>query len=342
MPNRPIAIPILIALMLLGFTPRVFGEIVEQIVAQVNNDIITLTQYNMEVEAVDREVQARFQGEEQEQRRTEIMKRLLPSLIDELLLIQKAEEFGMAEDLDLEANAFMEDMMKRNNIPSLEVLKQEMARAGVQYSEYYANLRKQILVNRLKGAMVRRKVKIMSGDIEAYYNEHIADYTVPETVHLQEIVMYTEEKDPVAVRRRMEEVRAKLFQGNKFVEVAKVNSEGPTAEQGGDIGSFPVPSLSPLISQAISQLKPGEYSDIIELDFGYEIVRLVKRTAPKKRPLAEVRDEIEDKLFRDRINPILDEYLDELKKESYIYVHPDYRHLYDPEAPIKIEQTDFK
>jgi len=342
MRNRPMVAPFFVALLLLGLTPRVFGEIVEQIVAQVNSDIITLTQYNQEIEAVEREMQARFQGEEREQRRAEIMSRLLPSLIDELLLIQKAEEFGMAEDLDLEANAFMEDMMKRNNIPSMDILKQEMAKAGVQYSEYYANLRKQILVNRLKGAMVRRKVKIMSSDIEDYYNSHIADYTIPETVHLQEIVMYTEGKDPMEVRRRMEEVRAKLFQGKKFEEIAKVHSEGATADRGGDIGSFPVPSLSPLISQAVSQLDDGEYSDIMELDFGYEIIRLVKRTPPKKRPMGEVRDEIEDKLFRDKINPILDEYLEELKKESYIYVHPDYRHLYDPEAPIKIEQTDFK
>jgi len=331
MRNRLLLVILLFSVFLL-FSYWARGEVLEQIVAQVNNSIITLTQYNQEKDSIYKELQMRYKGEEFEEKYNRAKKMLLPHLIDELLLIQKAEEFGMAEDLELEANAYVEDMMKKNNIPNLDALKQEMARAGIQYSDYYSNLRKQILVSRLKGAMVRQKVKIMTDDIEKYYNDHIEKYTIPETVELEEIVMYTEDKEESEIRIKMEDVRRKLFQGKNFNELAKVDSDGPTAEKGGNIGSFPISSLSPIIAKAVAGLKEGQTSDIIHADFGFEIVRLVKRTMPQKRPLKDVRDEIEDQLFRGQINPILNNYVEELKEESYIFVFPEFQKDYDPES----------
>ncbi len=122
MRNRALAA--LAGLLLAGLIPGwIRGEVIEQIVAQVNNDIITLSQYNREKDTVLKQMSGRYQGEELTARYNQTVKQILPSLINELLLVQKANEYGMSEDLDLEANAYLEDLMKQNSIPTMDALK---------------------------------------------------------------------------------------------------------------------------------------------------------------------------------------------------------------------------
>jgi peptidyl-prolyl cis-trans isomerase SurA len=308
------------------------GEVIEQIVAQVNNDIITLTQYNTEKQNLLKQMSGRYQGEELTARYTVAVKQILPTLINELLLIQKANEYGMSEDLDLEANAFLEDLMKQNSIPTLEALKQEMARAGIDYKDYYESLKRQILVSRIRGAIVRQRIKVMTGEVEKYYQDHIQDFTVPEQLELAEIVLYTKDKNPAEVRARIDQVHQELQAGQSFAELAKAFSEGPSAQEGGNIGTFAVSNLAPAIREVVQSLQPGQHSRVLEMDFGFEILQLVKRTAALQRPLDEVRREVEDQLFRTRLDPVMKEFLEELRKQSYVYVFPEFRGDYDPGA----------
>lgn len=309
------------------------AEIVEQIVAQVNNEIITFTQFNREKEALYQALRAQnLKGEELEQRYQKISKSILAKLVEELLLMQKAKEYGFTEDLDLEANAYVEDMMKENSIPSLDILKQEMRKAGVEYNDYVENIKRQILVNRIKGAIFHRKIKIMTGDVEQYYQSHLAEFTLPEKVELEEIVLYTKDKDKAEVRRRIDSILAELQAGQNFSEMAKAMSEGPTAKEGGNIGEFPVPSLSKIMSGAIANLQPGQFSAVMEMDFGFEILRLAKRAPARQLPLEEIRKDVENRIFNQRLEPVMKEYLKELAAESYIQVMPEFQSEYQPDS----------
>ena len=252
--------------------------------------------------------------------------------MDEILLVQKAKEYGFTEDLDLEANAYVEDLMKQNNIPSVDALKQEMARSGVRYDDYMDNLKRQILVSRVKGAMIRQKIKIMSTEIEQYYKDHVADFTQPEQVELAEIVLYTKDKDKDEVQRRIQAVYSEIQAGQKFEDLAKNFSEGSTAAQGGNIGLFPVPTLSATVSAAVKPLQPGQTTGVLEADFGYQIIRLIRRVEPVQQPLEDVRKDIENKIFATRLEPVLADYLKELREQSYIFVFPEFRADYNPPA----------
>ena len=332
MGNRSLTVLAVLAMMLSFWPQHARAEVIEQIVAKVNDDIITLTQFNQEKESRYKALKSRYKGEELLQKYNESVKQILPDLIDELLLVQKAEEFGMTEDLDLEAKAYIQDLMKQNNIPTEDALKQEMGRSGITWSTWYANLKKFILVNRIKGAMVRQKVKIMKSDVDNYYSSHADEFTQPAEVQLEEIVLYTKDKDADQVRTNIEAIADKLKTGADFNELAKADSEGPTASEGGNIGSFAINALSPAIAKAVESLQPGQVSGVIETDFGFEIIRLLKRTEARKQPLSEVQEKIEDKLWRAQINPVLHDYLKEIRKESYIYVFPEYRQDYNPDA----------
>lgn len=334
MRNRALAA--LAGLLLAGLIPGwIRGEVIEQIVAQVNNDIITLTQYNREKDTVLKQMRGRYQGDELTARYNETVKQILPSLINELLLVQKANEYGMSEDLDLEANAYLEDLMKQNSIPNMDALKQEMARAGIVYANYYENLKRQILVSRIRGAIVRQRIKVMTGEVEKYYQDHVQEFTTPEQVELAEIVLYTKDKNADEVRTRINQVHQELQAGQAFADLAKAFSDGPSAKDGGNIGSFPLSNLTPAIREVVQTLQTGQYSRVLEMEFGFEILQLVKRTPAVQRPLEEIRRDVEEKLFRTRLEPVMKEFMAELRKQSYVYVFPEFRGDYDPDAEAK-------
>jgi len=300
------------------------AEVIEQIVAQVNNDIITLTEYHREKANLYREMSNRFKGEDLKKRFDEVSKQILPAMIDELLLTQKAKEFGMDADLELEANAYLEETMQQHNIPNLEALKEEMSRSGVNFNDYFSQMQRMILSNRIKGAIVRQRVKIMSPEVEQYYRDHLAEFSQPEQYDLQEIVLYTKEKDPAKVRESMMGIYNELKNGQSFEDLAKSFSEGPTASEGGKIGMFSVNTLSPVISNAIRPLDPGQYTGILQLDFGFEIIKVLGKTASVQRQLSDVYKDIEDILFRKRLEPVIKDYLKEIRGQSYINVFPEF------------------
>ena len=331
MKNRMFLAALALVLVLSGSRPA-RADILEQIVVQVNSDIITLTQYNREKEALFQAMRTRYQGADLTQRYEAARKNILTALVDEVLLVQKAKEYGFTEDLDLEANSYVEDLMKQNNIPSVDALKQEMARSGVSYDDYMENLKRQILVGRVKGAIIRQKIKIMSSEIDQYYKDHIADFTQPEQVELEEIVIYTKDRDKAEVQSRIQALSSEIQAGQKFEDLAKNFSEGSTAAQGGNIGLFPVPALSATVSAAIKPLQAGQTTGVLEADFGYQILRLVRRVEPVQQPLEDVRKDIENKIFAIRLEPVMADYLKELRQQSYIFVFPEFRADYNPPA----------
>ncbi len=331
MKNRLFLAALALALLMAGSRPA-RTEVIEQIVVQVNSDIITLTQFNREKEALFQAMRTRYQGADLNQRYQDACKNILSALVDEILLVQKAKEYGFTEDLDLEANSYVEDLMKQNNIPSLDALKQEMVRSGVRYDDYMENLKRQILVSRVKGAIIRQKIKIMSTEVEQYYKDHVADFTQPAQVELEEIVIYTKDRDKAEVQRRIQAIHSEIQAGQRFEDLAKSFSEGSTAAQGGNIGLFPVPALSASVAAAVKPLQPGQTTGILEADFGYQIIKLVRRVDPVQQPLEDVRKDIENKIFATRLDPVMADYLKELRQQSYIYVFPEFRADYNPPA----------
>ena len=313
---------------LLAPFPR--AEVKEQIVAQVNNDIITLSEYNREKDMLFRMLRGQLAGQELQQRYDEAVKTIIPTMIDELLLIDKAKEFGFTTDLDLEAKQFVDDLMKRERVPSVEVLKSEMAKQGVVYSEYMEGLKKQIMLNRIRGAIVRQKVKIMQEDIQAYYKANAKEYAIPESIELQEIVVYSKDKTADQVQEKIALVVSRLKAGEPFEDVAKDMSEGPSAASGGKMGTFTAGALSALISKAVANLQSGQITEPLKADYGTTVIKLSTRTPASTKPYEEVKEEIEDQLFRQKINPVIEDYVKELREESYVYVAPEFRSLYDP------------
>ncbi len=319
-------IVILLFVMLLVSTS--YGKVVECIVAQVNKDCITLSRLNKELSRLKQFLKSKYSGAEYKEKLKESESKLLNNIIDEMLLLQKAKEMGMDEDLDLAAESIRDKIMKDYGVPSIDALKESLRQRGITYDEYMDNLKKQILMSRIRGAILHRDVKILSEDVKKYYENHKKEFMVPALYHLREIVVYTKGKKESMAREKIEKALSELKMGKDFKTVAINFSEGATAKNGGELGEFKLSELSPKIRDVVKNLKVGEYSGIIKTNFGFDIVQLVSKKDSYIKPFNDVKDDIENKLFNEKSEPAMKKYIKKLRSESYIYVFPPYRKYY--------------
>ncbi len=306
--------------------------LLDEIVARVNDRIITRRDLDHELYVVQSDVRRRIQDPERAMRIWQTQKKnVLREMIDARLLLQKAEELGVAPNVDEDVSAHIENMRKESGIPNLEAMDQAMRRQGLSLGQMRERLRQGYVQRQLIGVMVDSRITLLTPEIQEYYDQNREQYTEPEEVELAEILFLTEGKEKNQVHSKAQGVLDRLKAGGSFEELAKEDSEGPTANRGGSIGSFKRGSMQQVQETAVSKLKEGEYSDLIEADYGFQILKLLKRKPERQLDLEEVRRHIQEQLFFKKRQPQLKKYMDGLREESYIYVDPEYQKEYDVE-----------
>ena len=306
--------------------------LLDEIVARVNDQIITRRDLDHELYVIQSEVRSRIQDREQAMRFWQTQKRtVLREMIDTRLLLQKAEELGVAPNVDDDVSAQIETMRKESGIPSLEAMDQAMRRQGLSLAQMREKLRQRAIQERLLGIMVYSRITLLTPEIQEFYDQNREQYTEPEEVELSEILFLTEGKEKDQVRARAEEVLDRLKAGDSFEELAKEHSEGPTASRGGSIGSFKRGSMQEVQETAVNKLKDGEYGGLIEADYGFQILKLLKRKPARQLDLETVRPHIQQQLYMKKAAPQLKKYVEGLREESFIYVDPSYQKEFDVE-----------
>jgi peptidyl-prolyl cis-trans isomerase SurA len=313
-----------------GSGDRSGPRILDEIVAKVNNEIITMTDLDRSLEQFRLELEQELSNPQELQREFERRKRaVLRIMIQNKVLMQKAEELGITADVDLDVAAYLEELRREAGIPSLEVLDEYFRQRGSSLQEFRQRVREQMITRSLLQQYVYSKITLLTPEVEAYYQENQARFRVPGKVHLSEILFLTEDRDRAEVRRRAEEALARLEGGEEFDDVARRMSEGPTASRGGDIGTFDQGSMNEALEAVVFDIPVGTHSGIVESDYGFQIVKVVERTPPGVRPLQEVRPQIAEALYEKKAQPEVENYLRSLYEESYIYVAPKYAEEYD-------------
>jgi parvulin-like peptidyl-prolyl isomerase len=161
-------------------------------------------------------------------------------------------------------------------------------------------------------AAVVKKVSVSYDDVVAYYNVHADEFEAPAEYHLKQII--TDEK------ARAEEALAKLKYGATFEEMARELSVSPERHTGGDVGYATLEALPPEVAAVVKSLPRGRTSGIIDTPYGFEIVKVVGVREARRRPLAEVRPRIEDRLRGEREEEVYARWLEELRKGAKISV----------------------
>ncbi len=301
-----------------------FGaEIVDRIVAVVNDDIITLSDLNRALKPFRDRFQALgYEDSSQAQLSDKLQREVLDRLIEQKLTDQQIKRTRL-EVGEEEIDGAIKNI-KEKNLYSDEDLQKALAAEGMSLEEFRANLKEQILRSRLVNREVKAKIVITEQEIKSYYEAHAEEYGRELKYHLRNIILRlprgATESEKRGVRRKMEEVQEKLKNGEPFETLARQYSESDLAASGGDLGQFKLQILSLQLQEALKGLGEGEYTPILETDQGYQIFFIQEIKATPGRPLTEVSEAIHEKLYAQVVEDRFKEWLQELRRNSHIQV----------------------
>ena len=303
--------------------------VVEEIIARVNNEIITREDLEKARASLEDEVRDACPNCNPDQFRAEVAakdKDVLRDLIDQSLLAQRAKDDGINVDTDVVKR--LDAIRTQNKLPTMEALEAEITKSGQDYEDFKSQLRDQLLTQELIRKEVGSKIIVSHEDIVKYYNDHKSDFVRPETVVLREIFVSTEGKpdaDIPALRKKAENLRDRILNnGDDFGELAKRYSDSPTAPQSGELGVFQRSQLDAKIAEKVFALNRSQMTDVMETKTGFEILQVRERYDAGEQPLDKVEPEISNKLYEENMEPALRTYLTTLREDSYVQIKPGY------------------
>ena len=297
------------------------ATVVEDVVARVNDQVITRTEYERAQQGLMQEAQ---QEKWPSSELADKQKTLLRDMIDQQLLISKGKELGITGDAEVTRQ--LDDIRKRANLPDMESLEKAAAQQGVSYEDFKQNIRNQVITQQVVRDEVGRHLNITPSQEQAFYQQHQKDFEQPEQVHLSEILVPTPETATDAqiseAQTKAEALEAKLKGGASFAEVAKASSGGPTASAGGDLGDFKRGMLGDVLENATFPLPVGGYTAPIRTRQGFVILKVDSHQKAGTPPLTEVENQVQEGLYMSQLQPALRSYLTQARQDAYVEIKP--------------------
>jgi peptidyl-prolyl cis-trans isomerase SurA len=346
------------------------GTTVEEIIARINDQIITRSDYDRAMKELDAE--ARQHGSSM-QETSEAHKDLLRNLIDQQLWLSKGKELGITGETELVNK--LNEIRKQYNLETLEDLEKAAKEQGVSYEDFKANIRNQIITQQVMREQAGRKAQFAPGEAQRYFEEHKQEYARTESVHLAEILVSTgatpsatavggvQTDDPeklAAAKAKVDELETKLKAGGDFAQLARTFSDGSTAAEGGDLGQYQHGKLNKVFEDQAFALKSGEFTAPIRTKQGYVILKVTQHVAGGVPEYKEVAQQVEESFYMARMEPAIREALTKMREDAYVEIKPGYIDTgaspnkrvfpiayaaYTPPAPKKkkkVERTRFR
>jgi peptidyl-prolyl cis-trans isomerase SurA len=299
-----------------------------EIVARVNDQVITLAAYQKAEQQLRDEAANDCQGcppEKIEAQFKAQQKDLLRGLIDQVLMVQRAKDMGISVESDL--NKRLDEIRQQNGLATVADLQKGVESSGLSWEDYKTTLSNSLLQKEVVRREVGSHLDVSSDEVKQYYESHPQEFTLPERVILSEISLSTEGKTPDefdAVRKKVEGLRSSVLNGDDFHRVAAMYSQGSTAKDGGNLGTFPKGQLAPQIEAIVFQLGKGQLSDVIQTRTGFEVFKVEDHLPSALQPMDQVEIAIRNTLSTQKMQPRIREYLAELREQSYVTVQPGY------------------
>ena len=315
------------------------NTVVEEIIARINNQIVTRGEFMRSQQQLRDELQQQDPARA-DRLYSEREKDVLRDLIDQQLLLEKGKDLGITADTELIKK--LDQMRKDMNLDSMEALEKAAQSQGVSFEDFKQNLRNQIITEQVIGHEVASHMPISHDEEEKFYETHKSDLNQPEAVRLSEILVSitseankdknSSDSNPAppdqqhidAAKAKAEDLLAQIRKGAAFDEVAKKSSNGPSAAQGGDLGYFVRGKLAKELEDKTFAMKAGDVSEVIRTRQGFVILKVTDHPAEGVPPFKDVEPRIQEVLYREKLQPALRAYLTKLREDAYMKVAPGY------------------
>ncbi len=305
------------------------ADVVDRVVAIVNNDVITLSEVNEAGKPLFQRIaeqvpSADLQAALQQARRSVIQK-----LIEKKIMLEEAKKKHVTVSDD-EVNKAVESILARNHT-TMKQLKTQLAAMGMTEKQYRENLRSQILSSKLINYEIRSKIIIPESKVLDYYDTHYTKHIGEGDYYILQIGCGWKKDTGTAdlkaakeaAREKIEHVRGLAVAGKDFKELARQYSDLPSAADGGDIGIFKKDEMASYMRDAVTSIKPGEISRVCETPDGYQIFKVLSSKEGKiitKAPFKSVKDDIYQTLYQQKMKVRLKQWLIKMQNQAYIKI----------------------
>lgn len=288
-------------------------------VARVNGEDIDRTTFEKQMERT----RARFQRAGRQiapALESRLKENLIRKLVEEELIAQKAK----AEGVTLEASEIDAKLTEHKaRFGSDKAFQSFLERTQQSEADVKSDLEKNLLRDKLFAKLLQGQ-EPTEDDAKKYYEENKDKYKQKEQINAQHILFKTDKNTTDAEKKKKladaKKALADAKKGADFGELAKKLSEGPTAQRGGDLGTFSRGRMVKQFEDAAFAAKPGEIIGPVETQFGYHVIKVNEKTAESQRPYDEVKDSILTSLKARQKSKATRELLDKLKVDAKIEV----------------------
>ena len=299
------------------------AEVIDRIVAVVNDDIITLFELNQSLKPYAERIREQgFSADKEQKMLFKIREDILNQLIDQKLKDQEIKRLGIQIE-EQETDQTIE-RIKETNFYTDEDLRGVLAEEGLTMEEYRERIKEQLLRTKLINLKVRSKIVITKEDIRAYYENHQDKYGGKKKYHLYNLIakvpLFADENEKLKIKARMDAILTELNTGTSFESLVKTYSKSFLDISGGDLGLFWLEELSPQLRNVIKEMKAGEFTSVLDTDQGFQVFFIKEIVQTIGKPLEEVSPEIEKILFNEIIEKNFQSWLGELRNQSVIKI----------------------
>ena len=294
-------------------------EVLDRVIAVVNNDVITLSELQDTLAFYLSETREAVKPGEEEA----LKQRLLNRMIENRLQLQEAGREQLAVE-DSEVNEQLAEVMKRVNAKTQEEFEQVVKAQGLTLEGVKKRAKDQVLVQKVIRRKVQLRISVTEQEIEQYLVENREKLETGLSYHARHILFVPAPPESEAAwdaaRGRAEEVWARVRAGEDFVELAKRHSEDSTAKDGGDLGVLKQGELAPEVERQILRLRPGEASAPFRSRLGLHIFKLEWKEGLAGETLAQAKQQIRDILIRQKYATRLEAWIAEIRKRAIIEI----------------------
>ena len=299
-----------------------YAEVADRIVAVVNDEVITLTEFNTAFESVRKKAEENYKNQDLSKILPEARLAVLNRIIDQNLIEQEAKKSSIViKDDELMEN--INDFLKRRNI-SMDNLLKDLAKDGANFETYKKDVREQLIRTRLVRREIKYKVTVSEEEIGEYYVKHREDYEGKEAVRINQILIQfpknMDEATKAKLRADVDMIYKRLKDGESFEVLAARYSQGPAAAAGGDIGFVERGMILSVVENVAFKLQKDEISDVIESPIAFHIIKVIDRRGAGIKPIESVRLEIRERIEGEKMEKKYIEWIKELREKSHVEI----------------------
>jgi peptidyl-prolyl cis-trans isomerase SurA len=307
------------------------AEILEQVLVKVNGEIITQTEFQRIQIAALRELPnppdpSKTSDTELAKVFAQVTPQAIVTMIDEMLLMQRAKELGMAVS-DAQFSEVLESIKKDNKIESEAAFEAALKSEGMTLAQLRTMLSKRMLIGQVQRREIGGKIDVTEAEERAYYDAHLTEFATTPSVTLREIIVNAE-VDPVKkapsvgalddARDKAASIRARIAKGEPFEKVAAEVSEAPSKANGGLIGPISRDEMNEELLKMIAKIKVGEMTPVINTATGAQLFKLESNIESTTLPFEAARGQIADRLANEKMGAELRRYMQRLRGQAII------------------------